>query len=133
MPTSTPEPNNRSQRPLLNMTSQHEIDLKKQKLAWHDILDISSRLLSLAEQNNWQQLDTLHTLRDKKLERFFSQTIAVELVEIIQQDIKKIQEQDRHIVQLLESKRDALGDEARNLNQMKRRLNEYLSADNRKL
>nr|WP_272907344.1 flagellar protein FliT [Pseudohongiella sp. O18] len=115
------------------MTSQHEIDLKKQKLAWHDILDISSRLLSLAEQNNWQQLDTLHTLRDKKLERFFSQTIAVELVEIIQQDIKKIQEQDRHIVQLLESKRDALGDEARNLNQMKRRLNEYLSADNRKL
>jgi transcriptional regulatory protein LevR len=115
------------------MASQYQIDLEKQQLAWKDILDMSGRLLSLAEQNNWQQLDTLHALRDKKLEQFFNQAIAVELVEIIQKDIKKIQEQDRHIVQLLASQRDALGNEARNLKQMKRRLNEYLSADDRKL
>lgn len=101
--------------------------------AWREIISDSATLLQLAHRKNWTELLALHEKRDQALKAFFEQALTQDLVETVQNDLQKITEQDREIVQLVKKNQDELSTEAQQLNQMKRRINDYLSAEKSKL
>ena len=107
--------------------------IRSQSDAWQHIMQDSGQLLQLAHQKNWDQLLLLHEKRDVKLQAFFNDTLAQDLVEQVRHDLETIRSQDALIVQLVKNNQSELGAEAKHLKQMKARIKDYISADNHKL
>lgn len=114
-------------------SSEYENIYTTQLVAWHEILAESATLLQLAHRKSWDELVTLHEKRDQALKEFFAQGLTQDLVNTVQNDLQKIAEQDREIVQLVKKNQDELSTEAQQLNQMKKRINDYLSAEKSRL
>lgn len=112
---------------------EYEHFVNNQRAEWDLIMQESSLLVQLAHQKNWQQLLVLHEKRDLLLRDFFDEALTQELVEKIQTDLEIIKSQDSEIVQLVKNNQSALSDEAKHLNQMKKRIKNYISADRNKL
>lgn len=100
-----------------------------QQMAWHHIMSLSEQLLHGAKRQDWENVERLHSERERALEQFFREVLIEDLIPLIQQDIKKIRDQDSDIVQMVKNNRDELGAESRRLQLMKSRIKEYLSAD----
>ena len=109
---------------------QKKNSLSSQALDWAHIVEISDQLLQLAEQQNWQQLGRLQLERDQLIDLFFRSETRTELVPVIQEDIRNICDQDQKIVQMVTDNRDQLGAEAKHLQAMKHRIQQYLSTEN---
>ena|SRR5690554_3068196 len=107
--------------------------LTQQSLAWSEIMQASDRLTQLAQQKDWEAVTQLHAERDQLLESFFNAPLHAELVPTVQADLPGIIQQDAVIVQLVQNNRDELGAEAQRLRNLKKRAEEYLSADQGKL
>lgn len=112
------------------MTLPDQTEIRNSQLSsWQHIMLLSEQLLHCAKRQDWESLDRLHREREHALEQFFREALIQDLIPVIQQDIKKIREQDSDIVQLVKNNRDELGAESRRLQLMKSRLKEYLSAE----
>lgn len=94
--------------------------------AWQQIMDLSERLLPLAEASDWQALDALSAERETLLQAFFQQPIAPALHEEIQRDIAQIRAQDEKTVQLVQKNRSELADEIQRLQARKKMVQDYL-------
>lgn len=107
--------------------------IEYQTLAWEKIMQDSNLLLQLAHQKNWEHLLNLHEKRDALLHEFFNSTLAQDLIEKIQNDIEIIKTQDEMIVRLVKNNQSELSTEAKQLQLMKTRIKDYISADKNKL
>jgi len=105
--------------------------LTKQTRAWSEIMQISDRLMQLAQQKNSDTVMQQHADRDQLLESFFAEPLHAELVATVQADLQRIIQQDAVTVQLVQNNRNDLGAEAQRLRHLKKRAEEYLSADRR--
>lgn len=103
--------------------------LSDQTLAWRMIVTTSQQLVQLAEQKNWSRLSRLQQERDQLIQQFFSLQPPPELMLEIREDIKKICDQDRKIIQTVSDNRGQLGVEAQRLLAMKNRIQQYLSTE----
>lgn len=100
-----------------------------QLAAWQQIMALSDQLMHSARRQDWDNLDRLHGERELALEHFFREALLEELIPQVQQDIKKIRDQDNEIVQMVKNNREQLGAESKRLQLLKNRVKEYLSAD----
>ncbi len=99
-----------------------------QQASWQHIMLLSEQLLHSAKRQDWESLERLHSERENALDLFFREALIQDLIPVVQQDIKKIRDQDSDIVQMVKNNRDELGAESRRLQLMKSRIKEYLSA-----
>ncbi|TFH72466.1 hypothetical protein E3V39_12930 [Gammaproteobacteria bacterium LSUCC0112] len=107
--------------------------ISNQTVKWEEILSLSTQLLQLAYQKNWLSLMDLHKKRDDLLDSFFKESIDEGIVDTIRNDILTIKNQDEEIVRLVKNNQQQLGDESQQLHAMKKRINSYLSAGDKKL
>jgi|GEM_PF-1375522 len=112
-----------------DLTFNQAEERARQQAAWQEIMSQSDQLLQNAKRQDWEKLDLLHTKREHLLDQFFREALIEDLIPAVQQDIKKIREQDNDIVQMVKNNRDQLGAESKRLQLMKSRIKEYLSAD----
>ena len=116
-----------------NNTTLYKNTISNQTVKWEEILSLSTQLLQLAYQKNWPSLLDLHKKRDDLLDSFFKEAIAEDIVDTIRNDILTIKNQDEEIVRLVKNNQQQLGDESQQLHAMKKRINSYLSAGDKKL
>lgn len=94
---------------------------------WQEIVDISDKILGLAQRSDWGQVDSLSLKREAMLERFFAQAIESGLVETIQKGIDDIRLKDEEVVRLVKKNRALLADEITGLQAKKKHIQDYLS------
>lgn len=114
-------------------TSEYNKLISEQSLAWKSIMQDSSLLVQLAHQKNWEQLLSLHEKRDARLRDFFNEALTQDLITRVQNDLEIIKTQDAEIVQLVKNNQSELSAEAQQLQLMKSRIKNYISADKNKL
>jgi hypothetical protein len=120
-------------RQIAMMSDDYKILIKDQLLAWNSIMQDSNNLVQLAHQKNWEQLLALHEKRDERLRDFFNEALTQELVTQVQNDLEIIKQQDADIVQMVKNNQSELSAEAQQLQLMKERIKNYVSADEDKL
>jgi succinate dehydrogenase flavin-adding protein (antitoxin of CptAB toxin-antitoxin module) len=99
----------------------------EQRLAWQEIMAVSTSMIEHANQRDWITVDRLHQTRDQMLDAFFREALADVLVDEIQAGITAIQTQDSDIVQLVKNNREELSTEMQRLQSMRNRVKEYIS------
>lgn len=92
---------------------------------WGTILDLSTRMLELAEIRDWDSLSGLMEARDKLLKLYFTQSDSVARNDELREQIGMIQDNDRLIVELTKSNRELLADELIKLQKAKQTVNAY--------
>jgi hypothetical protein len=125
--------NNYLYRQIAMMSDDYKILIKDQLLAWDSIMQDSNKLVQLAHQKNWEQLLALHEKRDERLRDFFNEALTQDLVRQVQNDLEIIKKQDADIVQMVKNNQSELSAEAQQLQLMKERIKNYVSADEDKL
>mgnify|MGYP001152849749 CR=1 FL=1 len=94
---------------------------------WSKILEITEQLQSLAQRDDWAGLDILSQQREALLRDFFAADVPAELQQMIQRDIRHIQELDADVVRKVQKSRSALTDEINRLQTHRTRVRNYLS------
>ena len=92
---------------------------------WATILDLSQRMLELAETRDWDSLPPLMNARDKLIKLYFTPSGSVERTQAMKEQIEMIQNNDRLIVELTKHNRELLADELIKLQKAKQTVNAY--------
>ena len=99
-----------------------EIKLNKQ---WDEIMTISDSMLSAAKNAQWDPLVELESTRQKLLELFFAQEIAVKQREVIKQGIHFILKADKEISVLVKLQSTQIKDELSKLKNNRTAISQY--------
>jgi hypothetical protein len=92
---------------------------------WSTILDLSQRMLELAQVRDWQSLESLMTAREKLLPLYFVDDVAPARATELQEHIRVIQDNDRLIVELTQINRELLADELLKLQKARQLVSHY--------
>ncbi len=92
---------------------------------WATILDLSHRMLELAETRDWDSLPPLMNARDKLIKLYFTASASLERTQEMKEQIEMIQNNDRLIVELTKHNRELLADELIKLQKAKQTVNAY--------
>jgi hypothetical protein len=92
---------------------------------WRTILDISQRMLELAQVRDWQSLESLMTARDKLLPLYFVDDAPPTRATQLQEHIRVIQDNDRLIMELTQKNRELLADELLKLQKARQLISHY--------
>lgn len=92
---------------------------------WGTILELSHRMLELAETRDWDSLPPLMNARDKLLKLYFTASASAQHTQEMKAQIEMIQNNDRLIVELTKHNRELLADELIKLQKAKQTVNAY--------
>lgn len=94
---------------------------------WAEVMEMTGQMLEQAQAGEWSDVTAIEAKRSESMERFFSTPVPEKQAATVAEGIRWVMEQDKEIVRLGMTERDALIGKVKGVDTGRRALSAYMS------